>query len=158
MTESSVPASSRRTLLTGVGAACAAALAGCSTYNANSGINGAPPAASSSSAAASSGTGTASSSGPAVLATTSQIPVGGGDILAAQKIVITQPQSGTFKAFSAVCTHEGCIVDAVSGGTIDCPCHGSKFSIVNGAVVNGPAPRPLPPVSIEVQGTSIVQA
>jgi Rieske Fe-S protein len=158
MTESSVPASSRRTLLAGAGAACAAALAGCSTYNANSGIAGAPPAASSSSAAASSGTGTASSSGPAVLATTSQIPVGGGDILTAQKIVITQPQSGTFKAFSAVCTHEGCIVGTVSGGTINCPCHGSKFNIANGAVVNGPAARPLPPVSIEVQGTSIVQS
>ncbi len=158
MTESSVPASRRRALLAGVGAACAAALAGCSRYNSNSGIAGPPPAPSSTSAAASSGTGPASSAGPAVLATTSQVPVGGGDILTAQKIVITQPQSGTFKAFSAVCTHEGCIVDAVSGGTINCPCHGSKFAIATGAVVNGPAARPLPPVSIEVQGTSIVQA
>jgi Rieske Fe-S protein len=93
-----------------------------------------------------------------VLAKTTDIPVGGGTILTDKKIVITEPQSGTFKAFTAVCTHQGCIVNSVSGGTINCPCHGSKFSIANGSVVNGPAPSPLAPVSIEVQGTSIVQA
>ena len=57
-----------------------------------------------------------------------------------------------------MCTHQGCIVDSVSGGTINCPCHGSKFSIANGSVVNGPATSPLAPIGIEVQGTSIVQA
>ena len=93
-----------------------------------------------------------------MLARTTDIPVGGGKILTAQKIVITEPQAGSFKAFTAVCTHQGCIVSTVSGGTINCPCHGSRFSIVNGSVVNGPAPSPLAPVSIEVQGTSIVQA
>ena len=102
--------------------------------------------------------GAAASSGPVVLARTGDIPVGGGKILTDKKIVITEPQSGTFKAFTAVCTHQGCIVNSVSGGTINCPCHGSKFSIANGSVVNGPAPSPLAPVSIEVQGTSIVQA
>ena len=94
----------------------------------------------------------------ALLAGTADIPVGGGKILAAKKIVITQPKAGSFDAFTAVCTHQGCIVNSVSGGTINCPCHGSKFSIANGSVVNGPAPSPLAPVSIEVQGTSIVQA
>ena len=165
MAESSVPASSapaprRRTLLAGVGAACAAALAGCARYNSNSGIAAAPPASTSSAAAgstASSGTGAAASSGPAALTTTSQVPVGGGQILTAAKVVVTQPQAGTFKAFSAVCTHQGCIVATVANGTIDCPCHGSKFAIATGAVVNGPAASPLPPVSIQVQGTSIVQ-
>jgi Rieske Fe-S protein len=159
MAESSVPSSRRRTLLAGAGAACAATLAGGARDNSNNGINAAPSAASSS-APAGSGTGAApaSSAGPAVLTTTSQVPVGGGEILTGQKIVVTQPQAGTFKAFSAVCTHQGCIVGTVSGGTINCPCHGSKFAIATGAVVNGPAARPLPPVSIEVQGTSIVQA
>jgi Rieske Fe-S protein len=158
---SSVPASRRRALLAGAGAVCAATLAGCARYNSNSGIAGPPPSPASSAAgssAASSGTGAAASSGPAALTTTSQVPVGGGQILTAAKIVVTQPQAGTFKAFSAVCTHQGCIVDAVANGTIDCPCHGSKFAVATGAVVNGPAARPLPPVSIEVQGTSIVQA
>ena len=157
---SRVPASRRRALLAGAGAVCAAALAGCARYHSNSGIAGPPPSAASSAAgssAASSGTGAAGSSGPAALTTTSQVPVGGGQILTAAKIVVTQPQAGTFKAFSAVCTHQGCIVDAVANGTIDCPCHGSKFAVATGAVVNGPAARPLPPVSIEVQGTSIVQ-
>ena len=169
MAEPSVPASSRRSLLACAGAACAAALAGCTTYNANNGgINGGAAAQTSSAPAASAGgssagsaggsAGAAASSGPVVLAKTSDIPVGGGKILTDRKIVITEPQSGTFKAFTAVCTHQGCIVDTVSGGTINCPCHGSKFSIANGSVVNGPAPSPLAPVSIEVQGTSIVQA
>ena len=161
MAEPSVPASSRRTLLACAGAACAAALAGCARYNSNSGgINAGQAAQSSSAPAAAAGgsSGAAASSGGVVLAKTTDIPVGGGKILTDKKIVITEPQSGTFKAFTAVCTHQGCIVNTVSGGTINCPCHGSKFSIVNGSVVNGPAPSPLAPVSIEVQGTSIVQA
>ena len=89
---------------------------------------------------------------------TDTIPVGGGTVLTAQRIVITQPQAGTYHAFTAICTHLGCIVNSVSGGTINCPCHGSKYSIVNGSVVNGPAPLPLAAVSIKVEGTSIVKA
>jgi Rieske Fe-S protein len=158
--------SSRRTVLACAGAACAAVLTGCSTYNSNSGGVNAPqgsqpaetdsaPTASASGASAS---GAAGGNAPAALASTSQVPVGGGTILTAKKIVITQPQSGTFKAFTAVCTHAGCTVGSVSGGTINCPCHGSRFNIANGAVVNGPAASPLAAISIKVQGTSIVQA
>ena len=160
MAEPSVPASSRRTVLACAGAACAAVLAGCSKYNSNSGgIAGSQPAPPSSSpAAAPAGSGSGAAAGPAALASTADIPVGGGKILAAKKIVITQPKSGEFHGFSAVCTHAGCIVGTVSGGTINCPCHGSRFSITNGSVVNGPATSPLPPVDIKVQGTSIVQA
>jgi Rieske Fe-S protein len=95
---------------------------------------------------------------PPSLALTSDVPVGGGKILADKKIVITQPRAGSFQAFTAVCTHQGCTVSSVSGGTVNCPCHGSKFSIANGSVVAGPAPSALAPVSINVQGTSIVQA
>jgi Rieske Fe-S protein len=95
---------------------------------------------------------------PPSLALTSDVPVGGGKILADKKIVITQPRAGSFEAFTAVCTHQGCTVSSVSGGTINCPCHGSKFSITNGSVVTGPAASALAPVSIKVQGTSIVQA
>ena len=163
MAEPSVPASSRRTVLACAGAACAAVLAGCSKYNSNNGgIAGSQPAPATSSSPAppASGSGAAGSGAgaPAALASTSDVPVGGGKILADKKIVITQPKSGEFRGFSAVCTHAGCIVGTVSGGTINCPCHGSRFSITNGSVVNGPAPSPLPPVGIKVQGTSIVQA
>ena len=95
---------------------------------------------------------------PPSLALTSDVPVGGGKILADKKIVITQPRADSFEAFTAVCTHQGCTVSSVSGGTVNCPCHGSKFSIANGSVVTGPAASALAPVSIKVQGTSIVQA
>jgi Rieske Fe-S protein len=70
--------------------------------------------------------------------------------------VITQPSQGTFKGFSATCTHQGCTVIKVEGGTINCPCHGSKFRIADGSVANGPAPTPLPAKSIKVQGASIL--
>ena len=53
---------------------------------------------------------------------------------------------------------QGCTVGSVSGGTINCPCHGSKFSITTGAVVDRPGLVPAAAVSIRVEGTSIVQA
>jgi len=153
---------SRRTVLACAGAACAATLAGCSTYNSNSGGVDAPQATQStesSSAPAAAGSGGGSGGGgAAVLAKTSDVPVGGGTILTDKKIVITQPQSGTFHAFTAVCTHAGCTVGSVSSGTINCPCHGSRFNINNGSVVNGPAASPLALINIKVQGTSILQA
>jgi Rieske Fe-S protein len=153
--------SGRRAVLVGACAACAAALAGCARYGTSQGLAGPPGGAPAygpptSAGAGSAGTGSAGGSA-AVLATTAEIPVGGGKILTAQKIVITQPQAGTYHAFTAICTHLGCIVNTVSGGTINCPCHGSKYSIVNGSVVNGPAPLPLAAVSIKVEGTSIVE-
>jgi Rieske Fe-S protein len=89
------------------------------------------------------------------LAKVSDIPVGGGKIFNDQKVVVTQPAAGQIKAFSAVCTHQGCLVGSV-GRTIDCPCHGSKFSITDGSVVQTPANQPLPAVNVTVQGDSIV--
>ena len=164
MAEPNVPESSRRTLLACVGAVCAATLAGCARYDSNNGgvAGGAPaqgtPAAAPSSAGPASPAGPAPAAGPPALANASDIPVGGGTILTSKKIVITQPQAGSFDAFTAVCTHQGCTVGTVSGGTINCPCHGSKFSITNGSVVNGPATAPLARVNIKVQGNSIIQA
>jgi Rieske Fe-S protein len=150
------PAQSRRALLVGAGVTCAAMLTGCTTYDANNGGVTAPaPSSASGTAAPASGGGTAAA--VAALATTAEVPEGGGKIIDGKNIVITQPAAGTFKAFSAVCTHQGCIVSTVADGTIDCPCHGSKFSVKDGSVVNGPATRPLPPVAIKVEGTSIVQ-
>ncbi len=89
------------------------------------------------------------------LASTADIPVGGGEVFADQKVVVTQPQAGTFKAFSAVCTHQGCTVGQVAAGTINCPCHGSKFAIADGSVVDGPASRPLEERRVTVSGDAI---
>jgi len=163
VTESRVPADpTRRAALGCAGALCVAALAGCTTYNSNS--SSAPTPASTGSGSGGSGggggggNGGGGGGGAPALTTTSKVPVGGGEVLTDQKIVVTQPKAGTFAAFTAVCTHLGCLVDSVSGGTINCPCHGSKFSITNGSVVNGPATSPLAAVSIKVQGKNIVRA
>lgn len=85
----------------------------------------------------------------AILAKTKNIPVGGGKVIK-QKYVVTQPKKGVFRAFSAKCTHQGCPVANVSGGTINCPCHGSKFKISTGAVAQGPAAQPLPRRKIKI--------
>jgi Rieske Fe-S protein len=83
------------------------------------------------------------------------IPVGGGKIFADQKVVVTQPTAGDFKAFSAVCTHQSCVVSGVADGTIDCACHGSKFDIATGAVKQGPATKALPEKTVSVSGDGI---
>ncbi len=90
-----------------------------------------------------------------VIATTDDVPEGGGVILEDPQVVITQPTAGEFKAFSSVCTHQGCPVDNVADGTINCVCHGSQFSIEDGSVVRGPASSPLPEQTITVKGDSI---
>ncbi|MEU4191598.1 Rieske (2Fe-2S) protein [Kribbella sp. NPDC026611] len=126
-------APSRRTILTAAGLAT---LSGCAKYGEPSGSPAPAPA-------------------NAVLGKTTDIPVGGGLIFAPQRIVVTQPTKGTFKAFSSICTHQSCPVASVANGTINCDCHGSKYAIATGAVVAGPAPRPLPPEQITISGDSI---
>ncbi len=145
--------------LAGVGGA----LAGCSTaavpYDANEqgqAPGGQQPAMPAGSQAAA---GTAAAAGGitgTLLGHASQVPVGGGMVFTDEKVVVTQPVKGQFKAFSAVCTHVGCLCDAVASGTINCPCHGSKFSVSTGAVVAGPASSPLPARTIAVTGGQIL--
>jgi nitrite reductase/ring-hydroxylating ferredoxin subunit len=137
-----------------VGLAGAITACGGGSSSSQAGGAGAAQAASASTPAAGS---SASAGGGAAgaLTTTSDIPVGSGKIFTSQQVVVTQPVSGEFKAFSAVCTHMGCIVNQVSDGTIDCPCHGSQYSIKTGDVVGGPAPKPLPAKQIKVTGDSI---
>ena len=153
--------STRRGVLAGVGlVGLAGAVSACSSGGSSSSSAGtsagAPPAAGAGSAPSSaSGNGSSATAQGSALATTSEIPVGSGKIFTSEKVVVTQPNSGDFKAFSAVCTHMGCIVSTISNGTIDCPCHGSQYSISTGAVVSGPAPSPLPAAPIKVSGTNI---
>ena len=154
--------STRRGVLAGVGlVGLAGAVSACGSGGSGSSSAGtsagAPPATGAASAPSSASGGGASTGGAqgSALATTSEIPVGSGKIFTSEKVVVTQPNSGDFKAFSAVCTHMGCIVATISNGTIDCPCHGSQYSISTGAVVGGPAPSPLPAQAIKVTGSNI---
>ncbi|MEF9902500.1 Rieske (2Fe-2S) protein [Streptomyces sp. P9-A2] len=94
----------------------------------------------------------------ASLASTADIPEGGGKVFADSKVVVTQPSAGEFKAFSATCTHQGCAVKSVADGVINCPCHNSNFSIADGSVQSGPATKPLPAMEITVSGGSITLA
>lgn len=101
--------------------------------------------------------------GAPALVAVSQVPVGGGVILKPQNIVVTQPTKDTFEGFSATCTHAGCQLATVSGGTINCGCHGSQFAITDGANVTGPSGSPggtvaaLTKIPVKVQGSDVVQ-
>jgi Rieske Fe-S protein len=146
-------APTRRAVIAGAcGAACATALSACTTYG-----PGGPAAASAPSAPAAP-TAQAAPGAAQGVASTADVPVGGGTILADQELVITQPVAGQFQAFSTTCTHQGCAVSEVADGTIICPCHGSKFAIADGSVVDGPASAPLERRNINVEGDSIVLA
>ena len=141
--------------LAGAVSACGSGGSSSSSAVTNAGAPPATGAASAPSSASGAGGGSTAGAQGSALATTSEIPVGSGKIFTSEKIVVTQPNSGDFKAFSAVCTHMGCIVSTISNGTIDCPCHGSQYSISTGAVVGGPAPSPLPAQAINVTGSNI---
>jgi Rieske Fe-S protein len=84
------------------------------------------------------------------------VPVGGGTILADDLVVVTQPTEGEFKAVTATCTHQGCPVNAIEDGEIICPCHASHYSIEDGSVISGPAPKPLASFPVAVEGDQIV--
>lgn len=133
------PRATRRTILLATGAAALAA--GCGSDGGDGG-----------------GGGTSPDTGGQALTSTADVPVGGGTVLPDEKIVVTQPEEGDFKAFSAICTHQNCVVADVADGTINCTCHGSRFKITDGSVERGPATRPLPEERITVEGNSVRRA
>jgi Rieske Fe-S protein len=153
----------RRNMLVGVGLTSIAVVAGCSTYGDESAAPQPPAAARAGKPGkrgaggngGKGGKGAKGGGGNAGIVSVADVPVGGGVVLADQQLVVTQPSEGSFVGFSAVCTHAGCVVKDVSDGTINCPCHGSKFAVADGSVVDGPAPSPLPPVALQLRGTAI---
>lgn len=131
----------RRIVFHGLGAlGVAAALAGCAGDDGDGGGDG----------------GDQVESG-AELTTTDQVPVGGGIVLTDQKVVVTQPTEGEFRAYTAVCTHQQLLVTSVEDGTIICSNHGSEYDAATGEVTGGPAPSALATVEIDVEGDKILK-
>ena len=127
-----LPLSRRGMIITTTGLVVAPAVAGCGTDE-GAGV--------SSSTSVQEGT---------PLLSTSEVPVGGYAINADAKVVVSQPTEGEFRAFSAVCTHQGCLVSQSSDAEIPCKCHGSRFALADGAVLGGPATEALAPVEVTV--------
>lgn len=157
-------ATSRRVVLVGAGALGAGCLlAACgtdsSTSSSTTGANGGDfsndPAPAGSSTAGPDGGGDSSGGGASLIAA-ADVPEGGGVIKG--DYVITQPKSGEYKAFSKICTHQGCPVNKVENGQISCPCHASTFSIEDGSPTGGPATKALPETKVKVDGDNIVAA
>lgn len=170
MTSASIKSASgpaRRTVVAAAGAAgLSVALTACggsdddsSSSSSSAGAAGSTGSTAGTPAASTGGTGGGDNApAGAALSKTSDIPEGGGKVFETEKVVVTQPTAGAYKAFSAVCTHAGCAVKSVNDGVIHCPCHNSNFSITDGSVKSGPARKPLPEVPIKVSGDSITLA
>ena len=152
----------RRVVLLGAGAVgVAGVLAACGGDDPGAGTDTASPEASPSTPAGSpaqppSAAPSETGSGGTPLAATADIPVGGGLVVSAEQVVVTQPAAGEFKAFTSICTHQGCEVSRVESGVISCPCHGSQYSAADGSVSRGPAAAPLAEVAVTVEGDQIL--
>lgn len=151
----SVPHLSRRSLLGGAGLAVVGGIAGYLVAQSSDAADAKQPTT------AANGYGPAKTpaggaSGGRPLASVADIPTGGGVVTGG--VVVTRDDNGDINAFSATCTHQGCTVSSVENGRIICPCHGSVFDAATGAVVSGPAPRPLPPVQVTVRGGQVVRS
>lgn len=131
------------------------------------------PGSSSSSATSSSATrstspgGSSSASGPpspgpsatgTVITSVSKVPVGGAAIVdtGGTGFVVSQKTAGDVACYSAVCPHEGCLCSSIQGDDVVCPCHGSRFNIFTGDVVQGPATKGLAKVGVTVSGGNVV--
>ncbi|MFF7388293.1 Rieske (2Fe-2S) protein [Streptomyces scabiei] len=163
--ETTKPASipGRRTVMAAAGVAgLAVALTACGSEDdastSSSSGAGAGGDANADSGGSTGGDTTGGSTGGKEIAKTADIPEGGGKIFESEGVVVTQPEAGTFKAFSSVCTHQGCAVKTIADGVINCPCHNSNFSIADGSVKSGPATKALPAKEVTVSGDSITLA
>ncbi|MGW2178676.1 Rieske (2Fe-2S) protein [Streptomyces sp. NPDC001732] len=93
---------------------------------------------------------------PVALGTPDEVPVGSSKLYREQRLVVTCPAKDQYKAFSAQCTHGGCLLDRVEDNVGSCPCHGSHFDTTTGKATRGPATAPLPPVPVRVEGGKLI--
>ncbi|GAA2461011.1 ubiquinol-cytochrome c reductase iron-sulfur subunit [Agromyces soli] len=150
---------SRRALIALGGSGGALALAACATGGpsggtGDSGSTGGSGAAGGGSSGGESGAALAPGSELVKLA---DVPVGGSvsATVDGEALLVSQPTAGTVMAFSAICTHQQCVV-AAAGAEFDCPCHGSKYDAATGDVLQGPALQPLTAIPVEVDGDRVV--
>lgn len=149
-----VSSPSRRTVVAAVGAAgLAVALTACGSDDDASGSSTEQGAPAGGGASTEAGGG-----GGAALAKTADIPEGGGKVFSDEKVVVSQPTAGDYKAFSTICTHQQCPMTDLQGDTITCACHKSQFSVLDGSVKKGQATQPLATKQISVAGDSITLA
>ncbi|WP_460366427.1 Rieske (2Fe-2S) protein [Actinocorallia lasiicapitis] len=127
----------RRAVLAAGAACAAAALSGCQTYGKQENTQVAPAT-------------------ETVLGKITEVPVGGSKIFKEAKVIVSQPTEGTFTALTAVCTHQGCLVNKILDGKASCPCHGSEFSLADGSVTKPPANAPLTSVKVKASGENLV--
>ncbi|MFD3761821.1 Rieske (2Fe-2S) protein [Streptomyces sp. NPDC058622] len=133
----------RRTVLKGAAGLAGAAgagltLAACSTATDSGGNTPATPTA------------------PVDLGAVADVPVGGAKLYRERKLIVSCPAEGQYKAFSAQCTHAGCVLDKIVKGEGNCPCHGSRFDVETGAVLRGPATDPLPAVPVRAENGTLI--
>jgi Rieske Fe-S protein len=155
---STKPSPSRRAVLRGAGLAAVTVGAAAACGSGDTDDTAAAPSTTTSASASSSGS-SGGAAGSTELASVADVPVGGGMVVAAQKVVLTQPTAGDIKAFSTRCTHQGCAVSSVKDGFIVCPCHNSRFAIADGApTADSPAKQPLASAAVTVSGDKITLA
>jgi Rieske Fe-S protein len=93
-----------------------------------------------------------------VLGKIDDVAVGDGEVVRGpngERYVVVRTSTDEVEAFSARCTHKGCQVSASDAGKLACPCHGSVFDLHTGAVIEGPAQRPLAKVAVTVRDGEI---
>ncbi|WP_330176370.1 Rieske (2Fe-2S) protein [Streptomyces sp. NBC_01498] len=93
---------------------------------------------------------------PVDLGPADAVPVGGAKLFQDQRLVVSCPAEGQYRAFSAQCTHAGCLLDKVEGTEGNCPCHGSRFDVTTGKATRGPATEPLPEVPVSAKDGKLV--
>ncbi len=103
--------------------------------------------------------------GPQVIASVSDVPVGTAlkftDPATGLPGYLMQPAAGSFVAYSAVCTHEGCIVEAAPDtNSFHCPCHGAKYDLASGEPNENTkgtlTAKPLVKLSVSVSGEDLI--
>ena len=130
-------------------------LAACGSDESSGGGGGGSSSGDASTEKNDSGGGSGNASAAGVIGKTSEVPVGGGKIFKAEKVVVSQPTEGEFKAFSTVCTHQQCAITELNGDEIECGCHHSRFTVTDGSVTKGPATDPLPELKVTVSGNNL---